>query len=62
MEKNKPFFSIIVPTFNRPDKLADCLESLARLDYPKNRFHVVVVDDGSKVTPEPVVSRFFNRL
>jgi len=62
MEKNKPFFSIIVPTFSRSDKLANCLESFTRLDYPKNRFHVVVVDDGSKVTPESVVSRFFNHL
>jgi glycosyltransferase involved in cell wall biosynthesis len=62
MEKKKPFFSIIVPTFNRPDKLSDCLESLTHLDYPQNCFQVVVVDDGSKVTPESVVSRFLNHL
>lgn len=58
----EPFFSIIVPTFNRPEKLADCLNSLARLDYPYNRFQVVVVDDGSQVSPAPVVSRFYHRL
>jgi glycosyltransferase involved in cell wall biosynthesis len=62
MEQNKPFLSIIVPTFNRRDKLADCLESLSHLDYPQGRVEVVVVDDGSQVTPESVVSRFLDRL
>jgi glycosyltransferase involved in cell wall biosynthesis len=40
-------FSIIVPTYNRPGALANCLSALARLDYPKERFEVIVVDDGS---------------
>ncbi len=44
----QPEFSIIVPTFNRPTQLAACLTALARLDYPRDRFEVVVVDDGSE--------------
>lgn len=43
-----PFFSIIVPTWNRPHELRACLSALARLDYPKSCFEVVVVDDGSE--------------
>jgi GT2 family glycosyltransferase len=62
MEKNKPFFSIIVPTYNRPERLADCLESLSRLDYPRDCFNVIVVDDGSQVKPEAVVAQFLDRL
>ena len=42
-----PTFSIIVPTYNRPGPLADCLSALARLDYPRECFEVTVVDDGS---------------
>ena len=29
-----PFFSIIVPTYNRGQQLNNCLEALARLAYP----------------------------
>lgn len=53
-----PFFSIIVPTYNRPGPLAECLAGMARLDYPKELFEVIVVDDGSKVSPQDVVDSF----
>ncbi len=39
-------FSIVIPTYNRPDELRGCLGALQRLDYPRDRFEVVVVDDG----------------
>lgn len=42
-----PGFSIVVPTYNRPDRLAACLDAVARIDYPVDRFEVIVVDDGS---------------
>lgn len=39
-------FSIVVPTYNRPDALCALLEGVTRLDYPKERFQVLVVNDG----------------
>jgi len=33
----KPFFSIIIPTYNRPKKLANCLDAIAELNYPRDR-------------------------
>jgi glycosyltransferase involved in cell wall biosynthesis len=42
-----PTFSIVVPTYRRPGRLAACLETLAALDYPRDRFEVIVVHDGS---------------
>jgi GT2 family glycosyltransferase len=39
--------SVIVPTHNRPAELAECVVALAALDYPEDRFEVIVVDDGS---------------
>ncbi|HEU4594345.1 MAG TPA: glycosyltransferase, partial [Pyrinomonadaceae bacterium] len=53
-----PFFSVVVPTYERPAQLASCLDALARLDYPRERFEVVVVDDGSAEAPAGVVERF----
>jgi len=46
MAHRQPFFSIIVPTYNRPQQLAACLQSLYRMDYPRDRYEVIVVDDG----------------
>ena len=43
-----PTFSIVIPTYNRPARVASCLDSLAALDYPPDRFEVIVVDDGSE--------------
>lgn len=48
-----PTFSVIIPTYRRPERLAVCLQSLAALDYPRDRFEVIVVDDGSG---EPVAT------
>jgi glycosyltransferase involved in cell wall biosynthesis len=41
-----PACSVVVPTYARPALLAGCLEALASQDYPRDRFEVIVVDDG----------------
>jgi len=38
---------VIISTYNRKDALARCLDSLFNQTYPKERFEIVVVDDGS---------------
>ncbi len=57
-----PRFSVIIPTFNRAEALGRCLDSLVRLDYPRDRFEVILVDDGSAVAPEPAVSAYEKQL
>lgn len=57
-----PNFSIIIPTYSRPKQLAICLESLTYLDYPRDRFEVIIVDDGSEPPLNPVVEKFQGRL
>jgi len=53
-----PTFSVVIPTYRRPERLVACLRSLAALDYPRDRFEVIVVDDGSgapvKTPPLPL--------
>lgn len=57
-------FSVIIPTYNRPGPLARCLSAIAAMDYPRECFAVIVVDDGGTSTPatEQVVSRFRSML
>jgi cellulose synthase/poly-beta-1,6-N-acetylglucosamine synthase-like glycosyltransferase len=48
-----PAASIIVAVYNGQRTLKECLDSLLRLDYPKARREVIVVDNGSgDATPE----------
>jgi cellulose synthase/poly-beta-1,6-N-acetylglucosamine synthase-like glycosyltransferase len=42
-----PFFSLLVPVKNEESVVGRLLEGFARLDYPLDRFEVVIVDDGS---------------
>src|SRR5215210_1797770 len=55
--RGSPFCSIVVATRDRPAKLRRCLQRLAKLDYPRDRFEVIVVDDGGSVPLAPVVQR-----
>lgn len=56
------FFSIIIPTYNRPQRLETCLKSLTCLNYPRDRFEVIIVDDGSSKPLESVVEPFKDEL
>jgi GT2 family glycosyltransferase len=51
-------FSVVITTYNRPGPLASCLEALSRLDYPKEAFEVIVVDDGGRQRLDAVVHPF----
>ena len=62
MNRDNPYFSIIIPTYERPGQLARCLKSVARLDYPREKFEVIVVDDGSLSPPEELVQSYSDRL
>lgn len=57
-----PSVSIIIPVRNRPEDMEACLNSLMRLNYPKNKLEVLVVDDASTDSTPEVVSRFPVRL
>ncbi|MGI5236670.1 glycosyltransferase [Dactylosporangium sp. CA-139066] len=52
--------SVIIATHDRPGPLRDCLAALCSQTLPADRFQVVVVDDGSAGTAEPVVRSFID--
>lgn len=57
---NAPLFSFIIPVYNRPDELAENLESLTHLSF--NDFEVVIIEDGSKIKSDQVVNVYKSRL
>jgi len=60
MKIDSPKISVIVPTFNRADKLRACLNSLANQVFKD--FEVLVCDDGSIDDTADVVCSFSGRL
>ncbi|MEM8612307.1 MAG: glycosyltransferase [Cyanobacteria bacterium P01_H01_bin.105] len=55
-------FSIIIPTYNRPNRLELCLQSIAQLNYPSHCFEVIIVDDGSHMPLNPITEKFTSSL
>lgn len=62
MLEDKLIFSIIIPTYNRPERLKVCLESLTQLDFSKEQFEVIIVDDGSAEPLDNIVISFKDQL
>lgn len=54
--------SVIVPTYNQSELLAQTLAHLARQNLPARQFEVVVADDGSSDDTAAVVRAFTERL
>jgi GT2 family glycosyltransferase len=42
-----PSISVVVSTYRRADLVKKCIESLIEQDYPRERYEVIVVEDGS---------------
>ena len=61
MGKNYPEISIIIPTHNRSRSLLQTLESIGHLEYPRDKFEVIVVDDGSADSTSDVLAKFSRR-
>jgi len=40
-------YSVIIPSFNRADELRELLASVNELDFSRERFEIVIADDGS---------------
>ncbi len=50
------FFSIVIPAYNEEKYIGTTLMALKQLDYPADRFEVIVVDNGSTDGTERVIA------
>lgn len=48
-----PKFALISPTFKRPDEVTEFLDSLKKMDYPKDKFEIILGDGtpGDELRP-----------
>ncbi len=57
-----PVISVVVPTHDRAPQLARCLEALAVQEYPRDRYKVIVADDGSPDPADGLVRQFAGKM
>lgn len=57
-----PRFSIVIPTYNRPESLRNCLSGIAALTADRSTFEVIVVDDASDGDTAAVVGAFVDDM
>ncbi len=43
-----PFVTIVIPAYNEEKKIVETVNSVLSLNYPKESYEIIVVDDGSK--------------
>lgn len=54
----QPFISVIIPVWNDPAGIEICLRALRAQLYPRDRFEILVVDNGSSDGTADAVRRF----
>ncbi len=55
-----PGVTIVVPAYNEGESVAKTVESLLKLNYPKEKLNLILVDDGSKDNTWEVMKRYEN--
>jgi glycosyltransferase involved in cell wall biosynthesis len=53
-----PLVSVVIATYNSARTLRACLESLSRQSWPRDRYEVLVIDDGSTDDTADVTASF----
>lgn len=58
MKAALPSISIVIPVYNSVSTLSLCLESVQKLNYPKEKLEVVIVDNGSDDGSDEIARKF----
>ncbi|MFC1624879.1 glycosyltransferase [Patescibacteria group bacterium] len=60
--KNLPFVSFIIPTLNSEKYLNNCLSSIQKQTYPKEKYEVLVIDGGSVDNTRNIANKFSAKI
>jgi glycosyltransferase involved in cell wall biosynthesis len=52
------YYSVIVPSYNRAEEIAELLQSFLGLEFDNTRLELIIADDGSTDTTPSVVERY----
>lgn len=55
---NQPRVSVIVPAYNAQKSIGECLAALENQSFPRDRYEVIVVDDGSVDSTSEIIKKF----
>lgn len=53
-----PYVSVILPAYNSPERTGTCIEALLKQSYPKDRYEIIVVDNGSSDRTPGVIQQY----
>jgi len=57
-DNSYPFVSVIIPLFNEEKWIGEVITKLLQIDYPKDKYEIIVVDNGSTDNSLEVVKKF----
>lgn len=60
-KKNEPLISFIIPYYNVPaELLKGSLESIINLSLSDDEYEIILIDDGSDISPKEIISKYKN--
>lgn len=59
---NGAFISFVIPALNVEKDISKCLESIQGLDFPKEKFEIIVIDNNSSDRTPDVARKFTNKV
>ena len=60
-DQEQPFVSIVLPVFNEKLYLESCLKTLRQIDYPKEKYEIITVDNGSTDNSLSIAKRYADK-
>ncbi len=61
MSQSHPCVSIVIPARNESARILSCITALEKLTYPKSKYEIVFVDDGSSDNTADLIEEFAAR-
>ncbi|MGI9289213.1 MAG: glycosyltransferase [Pseudomonadales bacterium] len=62
MSDSVPFVSVVLPVFNEEQYLEQCLIALRKVQYPEDKFEIIVVDNGSSDRSYAIAEQYADQL